>query len=143
MTSPVGTRSGALSSTSAAASGADASTSNRWTGRASRASCSPPRAAPTPTLVGSLLARSEGNPLYAEELLGADSDVVPGALGDLLLARVDALSGRTVELLRLASVNGARIDSALLAEVSGDDEREVDSALREALDANVLAQVRP
>jgi tetratricopeptide (TPR) repeat protein len=93
-----------------------------------------------PTLVGSLLARSEGNPLYAEELLGADPDGVPGALGDLLLARVDALSEGTVELLRLASVNGARIDSALLAEVCGSDEAEVDSALREALDANVLAR---
>ena len=44
-------------------------------------------------LVGSLLARSEGNPLYAEELLQAGTDGSPGPLSDLLLARVDALSG--------------------------------------------------
>lgn len=91
-----------------------------------------------PAVVGSLLARSEGNPLYAEELLGAEPDVVPGALGDLLLARVDALADATVDLLRLASVNGARIDSDLLVQVSDRNEHDVDAALREALDANVL-----
>ena len=45
-----------------------------------------------PAVVGAVLARSGGNPLYAEELLGADQQGVPGHLSDLLLARIDALN---------------------------------------------------
>ena len=94
-----------------------------------------------PALVGSVLARSEGNPLYAEELLGATSDEVPAALGELLLARVDALNPSTRELIRLGSANGSRLDTALLAAAADVDEATVEAGLREALDANVLTSV--
>ena len=46
------------------------------------------------SLVDAVLARSEGNPLYAEELLAArqaGQEGVPDHLSDLLLARIDAL----------------------------------------------------
>jgi DNA-binding CsgD family transcriptional regulator/tetratricopeptide (TPR) repeat protein len=89
-------------------------------------------------LVGSLLARSEGNPLYAEELLQAGADSLPGPLNDLLLARVDALSAPTRDLLRLASVNGSRLDPALLGQVAGLEDDPVEACLREAIDANVV-----
>ncbi len=89
-------------------------------------------------LVGSLLARSEGNPLYAEELLQAGTGGLPGPLNDLLLARVDALSGPTRDLLRLASVNGSRLDAALLGQVAGLEDDPVEACLREAIDANVV-----
>ncbi len=89
-------------------------------------------------LVGSLLARCEGNPLYAEELLQAGPTALPGPLSDLLLARVDALSRPTRDLLRLASVGGSRLDPQLLAEVAGLDEDALDACLREGIDANVL-----
>ena len=89
-------------------------------------------------LVGSLLARSEGNPLYAEELLQAGTDSLPGPLNDLLLARVDALSAPARDLLRLASVNGSRLDPDLLGQVAGLDEGPLEACLREAIDANVV-----
>jgi DNA-binding CsgD family transcriptional regulator/tetratricopeptide (TPR) repeat protein len=91
-----------------------------------------------PSVVGALLARSEGNPLYAEELLGAGATGVPVALNDLLLARVDQLGATTRGLLRLASVNGSRLDLPLLRTVSDLGDGELDESLREAVDANVL-----
>lgn len=96
---------------------------------------------PDSALVGALLARSEGNPLYAEELLQVGADRLPGPLNDLLLARVDALSGSTRDLLRLASVNGSRLDHELLREVTAHDDDSLDACLREAIDANVLRAV--
>ena len=89
-------------------------------------------------LVGSLLARSEGNPLYAEELLAGDRSGVPATLSDLLLARVDALSSETRDLLRLASVGGSRIDLALVGHAAHLEEETAESWLREAIDANVV-----
>ena len=74
-------------------------------------------------LVGSVLARSEGNPLYAEELLEVGPEQMPGPLSDLLLARVDALTTATRNLLRLASANGSRLDLPLLADCVGPQRR--------------------
>ncbi len=99
---------------------------------------------PDPSLVDAVLARSEGNPLYAEELLAADQDAsqegVPDHLSDLLLARIDALEEGPRALLRLASVNGTRLDTETLAELAGLDRAQMEGYLREALDANVLRQ---
>lgn len=92
-----------------------------------------------PGRVGAVLARSEGNPLYAEELLAARDDGVPASLAGLLLSRVDALTDTTRRLLRIASVNGLRIDPGAVVAMSGASEDDVETALREALDANVLA----
>jgi len=95
---------------------------------------------PDPSLVGSVLARSEGNPLYAEELLAANPEGVPSHLSDLLLARIDALDEGPRMLLRIASVNGTRLDTDTLAELAGLDQTRMEVDLREALDANVLRQ---
>ena len=90
------------------------------------------------------MARSEGNPLYAEELLAANQDAntegVPDHLSDLLLARIDALDEGPRALLRLSSVNGTRLDTETLAELAGLDQTQMEGYLREALDANVLRQ---
>ena len=43
-------------------------------------------------------------------------------------------------LLRLASVNGTRLDTETLAELAGLDQAQMEGYLREALDANVLRQ---
>ena len=93
-----------------------------------------------PSVVDSVLARSEGNPLYAEELLAANQEGVPSHLSDLLLARIDALDEGPRDLLRLASVNGTRLDTDTLAELAGLDLVHMERCLREALDANVLRQ---
>ena len=95
---------------------------------------------PDPAVVGSVLARSEGNPLYAEELLAANQPEIPGHLSELLLARIDALDQGPRALLRVASINGTRLDTATLAELAGLDQTEMEGHLREALDANVLRQ---
>ena len=89
-------------------------------------------------LVGSLLARPRATRSTPRSCLQAGADGLPGPLSDLLLARVDALSAATRDLLRLASVNGSRLDPALLAEVAGLDDDALDACLREAIDANVL-----
>ena len=89
-------------------------------------------------LVRSVMDRSEGNPLYAEELAAADPQAIPEQLSDLFLARVDALAEGPRELLRVASVDGTRVDTDTLAELTGVDRAELDGFLRELLDANLL-----
>ena len=95
---------------------------------------------PDPLVVGPVLARSEGNPLYAEELLAAHPEGVPGHLSDLLLARIDALDEGSRALMRVASVNGTRLDTETLADLAGIDQNRMEGCLRDALDANVLRQ---
>ena len=94
-----------------------------------------------PALVGAVLARSGGNPLFAEELLAARgrSPQLPPRLADLLLARIDALSAPTARMLRLASAGGARVDTALVARILDVPAEQVEAAAREAVDFNVLA----
>jgi predicted ATPase len=87
-----------------------------------------------------VLERSEGNPLYAEELLDADG-AIPGHLSDLLLARVDGLSEETRQVLRMASVGGSQINTEVLPALTGLDQARIEAVLREALDANVIRQV--
>jgi DNA-binding CsgD family transcriptional regulator len=93
---------------------------------------------PDSSLVDAVLARSEGNPLYAEELVAAGQGGIPEHLSDLFLARVDALAEGPRRLLRIASVDGTRVDMAVLQQVSGLDPDQVDAFVRELLDANVL-----
>ena len=96
---------------------------------------------PDPSVVGSVLARSAGNPLYAEELLAAAP-----AGGSRFTCPIYCWPGSTPStqgpraLLRVASVNGTRLDTATLAELAGLDQAQAEVYLREALDANVLRQ---
>jgi DNA-binding CsgD family transcriptional regulator/tetratricopeptide (TPR) repeat protein len=87
-----------------------------------------------------LVERAEGNPLYAEELAATESETLPEHLSDLLLARVDRLSEGARRLVRLASVDGSRIDSDVLATMSGLDPDQTQVLLREAVEAHVLRQ---
>src|SRR5829696_2101107 len=93
-----------------------------------------------PALVGEVLARSEGNPFFAEELLAAhlDGTKLPLVLRDLLLARVQALSEPTQRVLEVAAVAGTRVDHELLAAVVGQDAEQLVWLLREAVTHHVL-----
>jgi len=93
-----------------------------------------------PALVGEVLARSEGNPFFAEELLAAhlDGSRLPLALRDLVLARVEALSEPTQRVLEVAAVAGTRVDHELLAAVVGQDAEQLVWLLREAVTRHVL-----
>jgi DNA-binding CsgD family transcriptional regulator len=100
--------------------------------------------APDPALLERLLARSDGNPFFAEELLAASTvDVadsgLPESLRDALLLRVEALSAEAQSLLQIAAVAGRTIDHSLLVAISPLAEAELNAALREAIDAHVLA----
>jgi DNA-binding CsgD family transcriptional regulator/tetratricopeptide (TPR) repeat protein len=92
-------------------------------------------------LVGEILARSEGNPFFAEELLAAhlQGTRLPLALRDLVLARVEALSEATHRVLEAAAVAGTRVDHELLAAVVGQDAEQLVWLLREAVTHYVLA----
>ena len=95
---------------------------------------------PDPDLVSRLYGRSEGNPLFAEELIHcADLDRdLPESLRDLLLGTVHRLPDVTREMLRVASSGIEPYGHGLLAAVSGLNEDEALAALRPAVMANVL-----
>jgi DNA-binding CsgD family transcriptional regulator/tetratricopeptide (TPR) repeat protein len=92
-------------------------------------------------LAQEILARSQGNPFFAEELLAArlrGSGELPEALRDLLLARVEALPQATRQLLQVAAVAGRRVDHHLLAEVAAQPPEPLVELLREAVAHHVL-----
>jgi len=96
--------------------------------------------APPEELVDRLFARSEGNPLFAEELLAAGLDgrgTMPPTLRDALMLRIERLSTDAQELLRLLAA-GRRLDHAMLADASRMDPRLLRDALREAVAAHLV-----
>ena len=93
------------------------------------------------TTVARVLARSEGNAYFAEELMAwrdRAGDGLPTGLADVLLARVERLGPAALHLARVASVAGRRVTDTLLVEVSGLPPADVDLALREAVAHLVL-----
>jgi DNA-binding CsgD family transcriptional regulator/tetratricopeptide (TPR) repeat protein len=91
-------------------------------------------------LTGKIVARSEGNPFFAEELLAAASDrsELPRGLRELLLQRVARLDGRTQSMLHVAAAVGRDVGYALLCAVAGLRERDVRESLRRAVEHGVL-----
>jgi len=96
----------------------------------------------SPDRLEDILARSEGNPFYAEQLLAAgaaDARVeLPATLAEVLLARVQGLSEPAQRVLRVAAVVGRRVPHRLLAGVAGQPEAELEEGLQEAVSARVL-----
>jgi ATP/maltotriose-dependent transcriptional regulator MalT len=98
-------------------------------------------AAPEPELLDRVWARSEGNPLYAEEILAAEHEgdgALPESLRDALMLRVEALDPTTQEALRWVSA-AQRIEHDVLEEASALEPRGLRDALREAVAHHVLA----
>ncbi|MFE9246516.1 AAA family ATPase [Nocardiopsis sp. NPDC006938] len=92
-----------------------------------------------------LYERSGGNPLFVESFLAAGQDPagapLPDGPRDLLLSSVDPLPEPTRRVLGLAAAAGTRVRHTLLASVAhraGTGEEELDTALRPAVDAQVL-----
>jgi DNA-binding CsgD family transcriptional regulator/tetratricopeptide (TPR) repeat protein len=88
---------------------------------------------PERDLLERLFTRSEGNPLYFEELLAAGADgrgPMPSSLRDALMVRVERLDEQAQEVLRLLAV-GQRLDHRLLADTLGVDPGELVAPLRE------------
>ncbi|HLX35172.1 MAG TPA: AAA family ATPase [Candidatus Limnocylindrales bacterium] len=96
-------------------------------------------------LVDRLVARSDGNPFFVEELLLAgaeDRDDLPPVVRDVVAARLLGLSDETRRVLRAATVIGRTVDEDLLIEVLHLDRERVAAALREAIVAGVLERDR-
>ena len=100
------------------------------------------RGAPPPrSVTDAIVARSEGNPFFAEELLaaaGRPGGELPRSLRDLLLQRVARLDRRTQGLLRLAAAAGRDVDYPLLRDAAALPERDVRESLRRAVEHGVL-----
>jgi predicted ATPase len=99
---------------------------------------------PDPDLAARLYARSQGNPLFAEELVHSpDLDgELPESLRDLLLGTVHRLPDATRVVLGVASAGIEPYHPRLLAAVSGRGDDELTSALRPAVAGNVLLASR-
>src|SRR3954449_11116331 len=96
--------------------------------------------APDAELVERLYARSEGNPLFTEELLAAGLDGrggLPTTLRDALMVRVERLSEPGEEVLRLLSP-GRMLSHDVLAQASGLGRAELRAVVREAAESNVI-----
>jgi DNA-binding CsgD family transcriptional regulator/tetratricopeptide (TPR) repeat protein len=96
-------------------------------------------------LADAIVARSEGNPFFAEELLAAAGDgraELPRGLRELLLQRVAGLDPAAQGLLRLAAAAGRDVGYPLLRVVAALPERDVRESLRQAVEHGVLVAVR-
>ncbi len=93
-------------------------------------------------VVDRILARSEGNAFFAEELVAAGAiraDIaLPDALADVLLGRIEGLPDLAQEVLKVAAVAGRRVGHDLLVAASGRPEAEVERGLRDAIAGQVL-----
>ena len=96
--------------------------------------------APDPNLVDRLLTRSQGNPLYIEELLAAGLDgrgAAPQSLRDAFLLRTERLTPDAVRAIRAIAV-GRELDEPEIGELTGIASWALTVALREALSEHVL-----
>ncbi len=91
-------------------------------------------------LIDRLLARSEGNPLYIEELLAAALDgrgAAPANLRDAFMLRIERLSSDARIAAEAVSV-GRRLDDKTLASATGISRERLREALRETVAEHVL-----
>ncbi len=100
-----------------------------------------------PEFVETTMARSAGNPLFAEQLVlqavqePGHPASFPATLRELLQARVHALSADTQSVLRSAAVIGRPASVALLAATTGTPVERTEALLRSAIDQHV-AEIR-
>ncbi len=99
---------------------------------------------PDGELVEFIAERSEGIPLFVEELLGAmregrvEQDFLPPSLREVVLARTELLSDNGQHALRVVSAAARWAPDRLLAAVAGLSEADLNAALREAMAHQLL-----
>ncbi|HUZ72306.1 MAG TPA: AAA family ATPase [Stellaceae bacterium] len=97
----------------------------------------------TSDVVDEILRRSDGVPLYVEELTravleaGRGAPAVPPTLQDSLMARLDRL-GRVKDIAQIAAVIGREFSRAVLAAVADIGEAELDRALAQLVAAGLV-----
>jgi ATP/maltotriose-dependent transcriptional regulator MalT len=100
---------------------------------------------PSAKLLERLFMRSEGNPLYTEELLAAGLDgrgAAPQTLRDAFMLRIERLSSDAQAAARVIAA-GRALDEPMIAEVSGIEPDSLHVALREAVAEQVLVACEP
>jgi DNA-binding CsgD family transcriptional regulator len=99
---------------------------------------------PADSIVDDVLARSDGNPFYAEELLAVrtGTGALPDSVRDAILARVARLAEPVQAVLREAALVGGTVDDRLLSAVAGRSIGEIGAALREAVAHQILVLER-
>jgi DNA-binding CsgD family transcriptional regulator len=95
---------------------------------------------PTNKLLAAIHARSEGNPLFAEELIASGDPVadLPSSIGAALLSRTAGLSAAAQGVLRVASVAGRTVSYDVLESATALPDEQLGDALREAVGVNIL-----
>jgi class 3 adenylate cyclase/tetratricopeptide (TPR) repeat protein len=99
--------------------------------------------APEARLVGDIMERTDGVPLFVEEITramvsGPEQGRVPVSLRGALMARLDAVSEETKEVALAASVIGREFERGLLAASLGQGEAEIGPALEELRRAGLI-----
>ncbi len=96
---------------------------------------------PSPVVADLVHRRSEGIPYFVAELAQSAARGcvdMPDTLRDALSVRISALSDDALQTLQLAAVAGNRVEHRLLESVSSRSPTELETDLREAVDASVL-----
>jgi len=99
----------------------------------------------SPALLDAVRRRSDGNPLFVEELvrtLGAGSDEVPPTIQEAILRRVARLPADAQALLSVASIVGERFELELVRRVTGHDAATALAAVRSALALELVREER-
>ncbi len=94
--------------------------------------------------VAEILARSDGNPFFIEELLCCRTDYgesLPASLRDVLLSRIDAIPDGAQQLLGVASVGGREVEHEVLVAVVSEEDA-VAAGVRVLVDAGLLIPTR-
>ncbi len=95
---------------------------------------------PAQDLIDRLLARTDGNPLYVEELLAAALDgrgATPQSLRDAFMLRIERMSEEAGRAARAVAV-GRAMDESMIVRLTGIEPAPLRDALREAMAEHVL-----
>lgn len=91
-----------------------------------------------PAALTDIVARSDGIPFYVEELASFSGERLPVSLRDVLLLRYERLDAETQRFVRVLAVGGTEVGHEVLRAVMGDEESELEGAVRSAVDAQVI-----
>ncbi|MFK4836074.1 AAA family ATPase [Microbacterium sp. ZW T2_14] len=85
-----------------------------------------------------IAARSDGIPFYVEELASFSDERLPVSLRDVLLLRYERLDAEAGRFTRVLATGGVEVPDPVLRAVFGGDDSALESAVRCAVDAQVV-----
>ncbi|MBD3943358.1 AAA family ATPase [Microbacterium sp. NEAU-LLC] len=85
-----------------------------------------------------IAARSDGIPFYVEELASFSDERLPTSLRDVLLLRYERMDAATRRFTRILATGGVEVAHPVLRAVFDGDEDSLESAVRAAVDAQIV-----